>query len=100
MLQILEGDEIQIGLAADDWLEHQKYNYFPPTHPKVVKVHLPFDVKNVKTPIIVFLTLCRDLTRKIQKHECVPKMYFYALRGLLWRRREKYKSEQASKILS
>merc|ERR1712180_102330 len=37
MLQILEGDEIQIGLAADDWLEHQKYNYFPPTHPKVVK---------------------------------------------------------------
>jgi len=37
MLQILEGDEIQIGLAADDWLEHQKYNYFPPTYPKVVK---------------------------------------------------------------
>jgi len=37
MLQLLEGDEIQIGLAADDWLEHQKYNYFPPTHPKVVK---------------------------------------------------------------
>ena len=31
------GDEIQIGLAADDWLEHQKYNYFPPTYPKVVK---------------------------------------------------------------
>ena len=62
MLQILEGDEIQIGLAADDWLEHQKYNYFPPTHPKVVKVHVQFDVKNVKVPIFVFRTLCRDLT--------------------------------------
>jgi len=37
MLQILEGDEIQIGLAVDDWLEEQKYNFFPPTHPKVVK---------------------------------------------------------------
>ena len=66
MLQILEGDEIQIGLAADDWLEHQKYNYFPPTHPKVVKVNtqssdVPFDVKNVKAPIIGFRTLCRDL---------------------------------------
>ena len=38
MLQILEGDEIQVGLAVDDWLEHKKYNFFPPTHPKVVKV--------------------------------------------------------------
>jgi len=37
MLQILEGDEIQVGLAVDDWLEHKKYNFFPPTHPKVVK---------------------------------------------------------------
>merc|ERR1711881_65289 len=37
MLQILEGDQIQIGLAVDDWLEHKKYNFFPPTHPKVVK---------------------------------------------------------------
>lgn len=37
MLQILEGDEIQIGLAVDDWLEEKKYNFFPPTHPKVVK---------------------------------------------------------------
>jgi len=37
MLQILEGDEIQIGLAVDDWLQEQKYNFFPPTHPKVVK---------------------------------------------------------------
>lgn len=37
MLQILEGDEIQMGLAVDDWLEHKKYNFLPPTHPKVVK---------------------------------------------------------------
>jgi len=37
MLQILEGDEIQMGLAIDDWLQHKKYNFFPPTHPKVVK---------------------------------------------------------------
>jgi len=37
MLQILEGDGIQIGLAVDDWLQEKKYNFFPPTHPKVVK---------------------------------------------------------------
>ena len=38
MLQILEGDQIEIGLAVDDWLDKKKYNTFPPTHPKVVKV--------------------------------------------------------------
>jgi len=37
MIQILEGDHIQIGFAVDDWMERQKYNHFPPTHPKVVK---------------------------------------------------------------
>lgn len=38
MIQILEGDEIQIGLAVDDWLERKKYHVFPPTFPKVLKV--------------------------------------------------------------
>lgn len=38
MLQILEGDEVQIGLAVDDWVERSDFHVFPPTFPKVVKV--------------------------------------------------------------
>jgi len=37
LLQILEGDQIQVGYAVDDWMDKQKYNHFPSTHPKVVK---------------------------------------------------------------
>lgn len=38
LLQIIEGDDIEIGLAVDDWLEKKDFHFFPPTFPKVVKV--------------------------------------------------------------
>jgi len=37
MIQILQGDEIQIGFAIDDWLKKGKYYLFPSTFPKVMK---------------------------------------------------------------
>ena len=40
IIQILEGNDIQIGLAVDDWLVRAKYHYFPATYPKVMKVGL------------------------------------------------------------
>ena len=42
MIHILEGDEVSIGFAADDWLVKAKYHYFPATFPKVLKVILIF----------------------------------------------------------
>jgi len=37
MIHILEGNEINIGFAVDDWLVKAKYHYFPATFPKVMK---------------------------------------------------------------
>ena len=45
LIHILEGNEINIGFAVDDWLVKAKYHYFPATFPKVMKVPHKFDVK-------------------------------------------------------
>lgn len=37
LIHILEGNEISIGFAVDDWLVKAKYHYFPATFPKVMK---------------------------------------------------------------
>ena len=39
MIHILQGNEISIGFAVDDWLVKAKYHYFPATFPKVMKVN-------------------------------------------------------------
>ena len=38
MIHILQGHEISIGFAVDDWLVKAKYHWFPATFPKVMKV--------------------------------------------------------------
>ena len=40
MIQVLQGNEISIGFAVDDWLVKAKYHYFPATFPKVMKVNI------------------------------------------------------------
>ena len=40
MIQVLQGNEISIGFAVDDWLVRAKYHYFPATFPKVLKVNI------------------------------------------------------------
>ena len=40
MIHILQGNEISIGFAVDDWLVKAKYHWFPATFPKVMKVNI------------------------------------------------------------
>ena len=40
MIQVLQGNDISIGFAVDDWLVKAKYHYFPATFPKVLKVNI------------------------------------------------------------
>jgi hypothetical protein len=40
LIQVLQGSHISIGFAVDDWLVKAKYNYFPATFPKVLKVNI------------------------------------------------------------
>merc|ERR1712038_325609 len=37
VIQVLQGNDMSIGFAVDDWLVKAKYHYFPATFPKVVK---------------------------------------------------------------
>jgi len=51
MIQVLQGNEISIGFAVDDWLVRAKYHYFPATFPKVLKTdeNAHFVALSVKT---------------------------------------------------
>ena len=53
LIHILEGNEINIGFAVDDWLVKAKYHYFPATFPKVMKVCSFLNLNNWR--IIIWL---------------------------------------------
>ena len=85
LIHILEGNEISIGFAVDDWLVKAKYHYFPATFPKVMKVriHLLYDIilKIILKYVRMYIIFLRRL--EILSFSCYRRMKIRTLSPLV-----------------
>ena len=85
LIHILEGNEISIGFAVDDWLVKAKYHYFPATFPKVMKVriHILYDIilKIILKYVRMYIIFLRRL--EILSFSCYRRMKIRTLSPLV-----------------